>query len=107
MQKFLKIEPLKGATIFLKAIQVRMGILAFLVVTGNLLIAQAPQGMNFQAIAKDLQGNPAKTRTINVKGTIFQGSAVGGKSVWEETFAVFQLPGGCLLIIIRIWALLN
>jgi hypothetical protein len=98
MQTFFNMKQQKRMTIFSFANQLRAGLLILWVITVIGLNAQAPAGMNFQAIAKDLQGNPAKSRTINVKGTILQGFAVGGKSVWEETFEVVTNQDGVFSI---------
>ena len=85
-------------TIFSFTLQLHSALLMLGLVAAININAQAPAGMNFQAIAKDLQGNPAKSRTINVKGTILQGNAVGGKTVWEETFEVVTNQDGVFSI---------
>ena len=98
MQKFLKLKQQKRMTIFSFTLQLHSALLMLGLVAAININAQAPAGMNFQAIAKDLQGNPAKSRTINVKGTILQGNAVGGKTVWEETFEVVTNQDGVFSI---------
>lgn len=59
--------------------------IGFLVFCTGATIAQPPAVMNYQSVAKDPLGNPAKNRDVYVKEIIYQTSAIGGKNVWEET----------------------
>lgn len=56
-----------------------------LVFIAGSITAQPPSAINFQALAKDPLGNPAKNRTVYVKDIIYQTVPVGGIKVWEET----------------------
>ena len=49
-------------------------------------MAQAPQAINYQAIARNSAGNPIPTTAIGVRFRILQGSATG-TSVYAETYA--------------------
>jgi hypothetical protein len=64
------------------------------------VIAQPPPKIPLTAIAKDPYGNPAKNRTVYVKDIIYQGQAVGGTKVWEETHVVTTNEDGNYSIII-------
>ena len=74
-------------------------VIQLLFVVGS-LIAQPPNGINYQSVAKDPLGNVAKNRNIYVKSAIFQNSAVGGAKVWEETFVATSDNDGVYTIII-------
>ncbi len=51
------------------------------------LFSQAPQGFNYQAVARDADGSLLATQTIDVKIGIHAGSG-SGTLVWEETHTV-------------------
>lgn len=51
---------------------------------GFQLIAQAPQGINYQAVARNNMGNPIPSTSVTVNFKIWQGSA-SGNIVFEET----------------------
>lgn len=71
-----------------------------LVFLASSAIAQPPPAIPITAVAKDPYGNPAKNRTVYVKDIIFQGQAVGGTKMWEETFVVTTNEDGIYTIII-------
>jgi hypothetical protein len=50
--------------------------LAFLLIS-VIIFAQAPEKINYQAVARNLAGAPLANQTINVKYEIRQGSSVG------------------------------
>lgn len=63
----------------------RIILLALLVVTGTMVIwSQAPQAMNYKAIAKDDWGVALPSKTITLRFTILQGSKTGS-IVYQET----------------------
>ena len=62
--------------------------------------AQAvPNGMLFQAVARDANGNAAISRTVYAKVTILKGAPTG-TSVYAESFQVTSTPEGIFTIII-------
>jgi len=46
--------------------------------------AQSPQGINYQGVARDTEGNPYKSKTISVRISILKNSA-GGEVEYSET----------------------
>ncbi|MCW8940750.1 MAG: hypothetical protein OQJ88_08845, partial [Flavobacteriales bacterium] len=62
--------------------QISLFILLF--ISGTLLKAQAPEKINYQAVARDLSGNPLVNQTLNVTYEIRQSSPTG-TSVYTET----------------------
>ncbi len=65
------------------------------------LLAQTtgPDGVIFQAVATDPQGNPAANRTIYIKDAILQTTATG-TVVYSETFQVTASSTGVFTIVI-------
>ena len=63
------------------------------------LKAQVPQGLNYQAIARDSSGNIIKNRSINVRINIISGS-VTGTLQWQETHTVTTNNFGLFTLII-------
>jgi len=63
------------------------------------VFSQPPPGINFQALARDPQGNPAKNRTVYIKDALIQGTATG-TLVYEETFQLQTDENGIFNIII-------
>ncbi len=61
--------------------------------------AQSPQGVTFQAVARDPQGNAAKLRQVYIIDKILFATATG-TSVWEESFATSTNAEGVFTIII-------
>jgi hypothetical protein len=77
-----------------KTLTILFSILAFVA------FAQVPQGLNYQAVARDNQGQPKQNVNIDVKFTILQGS-VNGMPIYTEThsditnvFGLFTLTIG-------------
>lgn len=46
-----------------------------------------PQGINYQAVARDIKGVPMANQEINLKISLLAGDA-GGKTVYTETHAI-------------------
>jgi hypothetical protein len=69
--------------------------------TTTKIIAQTtgPDGVIFQAVATDPQGNPAANRTIYIKDAILQTTATG-TVVYSETFQVTASSTGVFTIVI-------
>jgi len=75
-------------------------LLACLLFTAGTIIAQPPAAINYQSVAKDPYGNPAKNRDIYAQVTITQKNPVGGNLVWKESFVSKSDNDGIFLIII-------
>jgi len=58
-----------------------------------------PDGVIFQAVATDAEGNPASNRVIDVKSSIIQSSATG-TVVYSESFQVTASSNGVFTIVI-------
>jgi hypothetical protein len=76
----------------------------FLVMLCGLCIGQVaaqtpPQGITFQAVARDQRGNPASLRTVYIIDKIISGSA-NGAAVWEEKHITQTNAEGVFTIII-------
>ena len=69
--------------------------------TSTQLLAQTtpPDGVIFQAVATDPQGNPAAGRTIYIKDAILHVTATGSV-VYSETFQVTASSTGVFTIVI-------
>ena len=61
--------------------------------------AQVPQGVSFQAVARDPSGNAAKLRQVYILDRILVGSSTG-VSVWEEKHQVNTNAEGVFTIIV-------
>ena len=59
--------------------------LLLFVAFATILAAQAPQAINYQAIARNSAGNPVVNQAISVRFSILQGST-SGTVVYMETF---------------------
>ena len=81
--------------------------LSVLLLTSFLLLQQAqsqsftqvPQGISFQAVARDLQGNPAKFRKVYIRDEIREGTA-SGNPVYVEIFETQTNGEGVFSIVI-------
>ncbi|MFN3794299.1 MAG: beta strand repeat-containing protein [Chitinophagaceae bacterium] len=81
--------------------------LVVVALTGILMLNQAdgqsftqvPQGISFQAVARDLQGNPARFRRVFIRGEIREGSA-SGNPVYVEVFETQTNAEGIFSIVI-------
>ncbi len=78
---------------------IREVLVVTLVFLAGSAIAQPPPGINFQALAKDPLGNPAKNRSVYIKDAIIQTSPNGTK-VWEETHVVQTDNDGIYTIVL-------
>jgi hypothetical protein len=65
----------------------------------QLVNAQTPQGISFQAVARDPSGNAAKFRQIFIIDRILLGSATGA-AAWEEKHTVTTNAEGVFTIVI-------
>ncbi len=66
------------------AMKIKLLLTIFLSIVSLLLItAQVPQGFNYQAVARDAQGNLIKNSSLPVKITI-QADSLGGTILWQE-----------------------
>jgi hypothetical protein len=59
----------------------------------------SPDGILFQAVARDANGNAAVSRSVYAKVTILKGTA-SGQSVFAESFQVTSTAEGIFTIII-------
>ncbi|MEY4553344.1 MAG: hypothetical protein RL099_1672, partial [Bacteroidota bacterium] len=62
-------------------------------------VSKVPDGILFQAIAKDPAGNPAKGRTIYIKNAIIQNS-ISGAQVYLESHKIVASSEGVFTIVI-------
>ena len=62
-------------------------------------VSKVPDGILFQAIAKDPAGNPAKGRTIYIKNAIIQNS-ISGVQVYVESHKIVASSEGVFTIVI-------
>ena len=70
----------------------QISLFIILLILGTMLKAQAPEKINYQAVARDISGNPLINQTLNVTYQIRQSSPTG-TSVYTETHTglyVFQ-----------------
>ena len=70
-----------------------------LVLTKGVVAQAPPQGITFQAVARDPQGNAAKLRQVYIKDKILFSTATG-PVVWEESFVTTTNAEGVFTIII-------
>ena len=61
-------------------------LIAFLGITQNAL-AQAPENVNYQAVARDTAGNPLANKALTIRLSIVSGSILGPVT-WQETHAI-------------------
>jgi hypothetical protein len=52
--------------------------------------AQVPQGFNYQAIARDVSGNPIVSQTLQVELSIQSDTSVTPAVVWKERFSIVK-----------------
>ncbi len=71
----------------------------FLVYTLSAQTTKVPDGILFQAIAKDPSGNPAKGRTIYIKNAILQ-TSINGPEVYLEAHKIVASQEGVFTIVI-------
>jgi len=62
----------------------QISLFIILLILGTMLKAQAPEKINYQAVARDISGNPLINQTLNVTYQIRQSSPTG-TSVYTET----------------------
>jgi trimeric autotransporter adhesin len=85
---------------FLNLIKMKNTILILVFVTiASVLMAQAPQAINYQAIARNSAGNPVISAPLGVRFRILQGSATG-IAVYAETYATTTNAVGLFNLII-------
>ncbi len=73
--------------------------LLMLVVIGAQLRSQAPQGMNYQAVARDIAGNLLPNKTITLRVSLLAGGA-GGAVVYAETHTATTNAFGLFSLVI-------
>jgi len=61
--------------------------------------AQVPEGLNYQAVARDASGTLIKSQNINVRINIISGST-SGTLQWQETHAVTTNNFGLFTLVI-------
>lgn len=93
-QKINSIKPC-----FMKTSMLKKLLILPLVFMAGTLIAQPPPGINFQAVAKDATGNPAKNRKVFVIEGIIQKN-INSPVIWEEAFEVMTNEDGVYTITI-------
>jgi hypothetical protein len=71
----------------------------FLAYTLSAQTTKVPDGILFQAIAKDPSGNPAKGRTIYIKNAILQ-TSINGREVYLEAHKIVASQDGVFTIVI-------
>ena len=65
----------------------------------SVFFAQVPQGINYQAVARDQAGNPLKNEALTVRISILQGGP-DGTVVWEEDHQVTTNAFGMFTLVI-------
>ena len=73
--------------------------LVLLLSTTRSIAQTVPDGVIFQAVATDPQGNPASGRTIYIKATILQSTATGNE-VYSESFKITASSAGVFTVVI-------
>ena len=78
----------------------------------QILFAQAPEGMNYQAVARDASGAILPNQNVSLKITITDGN--GGSAVYREThsattnqFGLFTLNIGSGTVLLGTFATIN
>ncbi len=74
-------------------------IAAFLLFQSVNLLAQSPQGVNYQAVARNISGNELANKAISVQAVIHQ-SATNGTAVFSEIHPVVTNPFGLFSMVI-------
>jgi len=65
----------------------KLTVLLFVLSITTLIFGQAPQGFNYQGIARDLSGNPLVNKNIGLRIAIIQ-DTVNGEEVYKEIHAI-------------------
>ncbi|MCB0628302.1 MAG: tail fiber domain-containing protein [Lewinella sp.] len=73
--------------------------ISFFLLTVHTLTAQAPEAMNYQAVARDASGNPISEQVIQVRLSILRGAAAGSE-VYEEQHTVNTTATGLFTLAI-------
>src|ERR1700755_1284442 len=74
-------------------------LIAFILTSTSLIFAQAPQGLNYQAVAYNGSGVPVPNQLLGVRLSILDGSATG-TLVYQETQAPTTDNTGLFSIVI-------
>jgi hypothetical protein len=74
-------------------------LLICLFVTTNTLFAQAPQGVNYQAVVRNSAGVAVETQSVSIRFTVLQNS-VNGTAVYAETHAAITNSLGLVNLVI-------
>jgi hypothetical protein len=65
----------------------------------TLILAQAPEGINYQAVVRDASGNALLSQDVGIKISLIQGSP-SGDVVYEESFSLQTSPFGLVNMVI-------
>lgn len=65
----------------------------------NVLIAQAPQGMNYQAILRDNNGAIIANQNVSLRFSVISGSPTG-TTVYQELYSIATTPLGLINLVI-------
>ena len=76
------------------------------VFTAFFSFSQAPEGINYQALVRDNDGNPLSNTSVGIKISIYQGS-VSGSIVFEEEFSPNTNQFGLVNLVIGQGALIS
>ncbi len=74
-------------------------LLVLCLLTGS-LYAQPPGAFYLTGVAKDNQGNPARNRTIHYEVSIYQGRAINGVLVYQESHRVQSSNDGVYEVVV-------
>lgn len=72
---------------------------AFLSLITCLLLAQAPQGINYQAVVRDATGSPVANQDVSLRITIYDGSPFGNIA-YQETDTVHSNQFGLINVVV-------
>jgi hypothetical protein len=64
-----------------------------------ILLAQAPQGINYQAVVRDPAGNPVANQDISIRVTIYDGSPFGSIA-YQETDTIHANQFGLITVVV-------
>lgn len=84
----------------MKSTILKVNILLVLVLLTGSLFAQPPGAFYLTGVAKDNQGNPARNRTIHYELSIYQGRAVNGTLVYQESHRVQSNNDGVYEVVV-------
>lgn len=77
----------------------KLCIVSWLLLVGTCAVAQAPQGINYQAVVRDNLGAPLTNTTVGMRIQIRQGSPTG-TIVYAESFSPTSSSAGLVNFVI-------